>query len=180
MMAYHRNMRGYSLYELIMTLGIAAAIMTVGLPSFHNIVANQKLMAETSGLFQAIHLARKESIVRRREVTLCASLDGHSCEPELDWSSGWMMFVNIDRDRPAVRDPNEPILKVHEVGKSVRVQSNRRSFSLRSTELRATNGTLILCDRNNRGTARALVISYTGRPRNTYLDRYGKPMKCAH
>lgn len=178
-MIFARNMRGYSLYELIITLGLVAAVLTIGLPSFGNIVSNQKIKTETSALFHAIHLARKESIVKRREVTLCPTVDGNNCEPQLDWSSGWMMFVNIDRDRPVVRDINEPILKRFEVGESVRIESNRRSFSLRSTELRATNGTLIVCDRNNRGTARALVISYTGRPRTTYVDRLGKAVRCA-
>ncbi|MBT5219420.1 MAG: hypothetical protein HOI35_18025 [Woeseia sp.] len=178
-MAFAKKMHGYSLYELIMTLGLAATVLTIGLPSFGNIVSNQKLMTETNALFHAIHLARKESIVKRREVTLCPTANGNNCEPQLDWSSGWMMFVNIDRDRPAERDINEPVLKRFEVNESVRIESNRRSFSLRSTELRATNGTLIFCDRNNRGTPRALVISYTGRPRTTYKDRSGKSVRCA-
>ncbi len=175
-----RYNEGFSLYELIMTLGLAAIVVTIGLPSFGNIVSNQILMAETNTLFHSIHLARKESITRRREVTLCPTLDGENCEPQLDWSIGWMVFVNIDRDRPANRDLNEPILHRYSVNETVRIRSNRRSFSLRSTELRATNGTLKFCDRNDRGTARALVISYTGRPRTALADVHGRPIQCAH
>lgn len=171
--------RGYSLYELVMTLGLAGLLLTVGLPSFGNIAANNRLGTEVNALFHDIHLARKDSIVRRRVVTICPSTDGQTCAAGMDWSTGWMTFVNIDRDWPAVRDANEPILRWMQVNPANRISANRRSFSLRSTDLRATNGTLVFCDRSGRATPRALVVSYTGRPRVAYKDRRGNPYKCA-
>lgn len=170
---------GYSLYELIMTLGLVGLIVTLGIPSFGNIAANNRLRVEVDAIFHAIHLARKESIVRRRVVSICPTLDGQICEPGMDWSTGWMTFVNIDRDWPAVRDENEPVLRWTQVDPANRILANRRSFSLRSTDLRATNGTLIFCDRSGRATPRALVVSYTGRPRVAYKDRRGRPYECA-
>jgi len=170
---------GYSLLELLMTLGLLTVILTLGVPSFGNILANQRLMSQTNALFHDVHLARKESVVRRRVVTLCPTLNGEACDPGSDWSAGWMMFVNLDRDWPAVRDSNEPVLKRFQTSRSVRIMSNRRSFSLRSIELRATNGTVIFCGPAGRGTARALVISYTGRPRVAYKTRRDKPYTCA-
>jgi type IV fimbrial biogenesis protein FimT len=174
-----RFVNGYSLFELIMTLGLVGLILTLGVPSFGSIAANQRLRAEINALFHAIHLARKESIVRRRVVSLCPTLDGQVCKDDMDWSEGWMTFVNIDRDWPAVRDPDEPVLHTFEVNPANRIQANRRSFSLRSTDLRATNGTLIFCDRSGRAKPRALVVSYTGRPRVAYKDSRGQPYKCA-
>lgn len=170
--------RGFSLYELLMTMALVALVLTLGMPSFGSILANHRLKVEVDALFHAVHLARKSSIVRRRAVTLCPSHDGVVCEPGLDWSIGWMMFVNTDRDQPAVRDDDEPVLNHHSVDQNARIMSNRKTFTLRSTELRATNGTVIFCDRTGRGTARALVISYTGRPRITRKDRQGVPYVC--
>jgi len=170
---------GYSLFELVMTLGLVGLILTLGLPSFGSIAANNRLSTEVNAIFHAIHLARKESIVRRRVVSICPTLDGQTCEPGMDWSAGWMTFVNIDRDWPAVRDTNEPVLRWIQVDPANRILANRRSFSLRSTDLRATNGTLIFCDRSGRATPRALVVSYTGRPRVAYKDSRGRPYKCA-
>jgi type IV fimbrial biogenesis protein FimT len=178
-MTTQRPVNGYSLYELIMTLGLAGLILTIGLPSFGNIVANQRLRTEVDALFHAIHLARKESIVRRRVVSICPTRDGQACVDTTDWSAGWMTFVNIDRDWPANRDTNEPVLHRYEVNPTSQIMANRRSFSLRSTELRATNGTLIFCDRAGRAKPRALVVSYTGRPRVAYKDSRGRPYKCA-
>lgn len=173
------RLSGFSLYELIVTIGLVALVLTLGLPSFGSLVANQRVRVEVNALFHAIHQARKESIVRRRVVTLCPTRDGFACERDLDWSGGWMMFVNKDRNGDGQRDPDEPILQVFTVDPANRIVANRMSFSLRSTELRATNGTMIFCDRAGRAVPRALVISYTGRPRVSRTDRRGKPYKCA-
>ena len=123
-----KGFRGYSLLELVMTLGLATIVLTLGVPSFGNILANQRLMSATNTLFHDVHLARKESIVRRRVVTLCPTLDGEICEPGVDWSAGWMMFVNLDRDWPAVRDSDEPVLRRYQASRSTRIIANRHSF----------------------------------------------------
>lgn len=175
-MRRNHDKAGYSLYELIMTLAVFATVLTLGLSSFGAIVANHRLRAEVENLFHAIHHARKESIVRRRVVTLCFTDDGETCG--LDWSSGWMMFVNIDRDWPAKREADEPVIKWIQTWPENRIVANRRSFSLRSVDLRATNGTLIFCDRAGRARPRALVVSYTGRPRVAYEDWRGRPYSC--
>ena len=171
---------GFSLHELLVTVLVFAAVLMVGLPAFGDIVARHRVRVEIDALFHAVHLARKESIVRRRVVTICPTLDFHRCDPTLDWSHGWMMFANHDRSDSQTREEDEPILRSSAVNGGVRIMSNRRVFSLRSTELRATNGTLIVCDEARRGPARALVISYTGRPRVALKDRRGRPYECAH
>jgi len=105
------TLQGFTLFELIVTIGLATLVLTLGLPSFGGMIANHRLRVEVNALFHAIHLARKESIVRRRVVTLCPTRDGFACERDLDWSSGWIMFVNRDRNGDSQRDPDEPILQ---------------------------------------------------------------------
>jgi type IV fimbrial biogenesis protein FimT len=169
---------GYSLYELIITIGLVALVMSLGVPSFGRMLADHRLRVEVDALFHAVHLARKESVMRRRAVTLCPSRDGQNCEPGFDWSNGWIMFVNLDRDAPAVRDSDEPLLQQFSGILHNQVVANRRSFSFRTTTLRATNGTFIFCDKARRAAARALVVSYTGRPRVSRIDRSGNSYKC--
>ena len=170
---------GYSLYELIITIGLVALVMSLGVPSFGRMLADHRLKVDVDALFHAVHLARKESIVRRRAVTLCPSRDGQNCKPGFDWSDGWIMFVNLDRDAPAVRDSDEPLLQRFSGILHNQVVANRRSFSFRTTTLRATNGTFIFCDKARRAAARALIVSYTGRPRVSRIDRSGNPYKCS-
>lgn len=177
--AHCRAPAGYSLLELVMTLAVAALVLTLGLPSFGSLVADKRLHAEVDALFHAIHLARKSSIVRRRVVSICPSADGQSCGELDDWSHGWILFANADRDEPPEVDEGEDVLQVHTVDERVRIAANRRAFTLRATQLRATNGTLVFCDRAGRATARALVVSFTGRPRVAREDTRGRPYACS-
>lgn len=176
----HRHTRGYTLYELLITTGLIAILLAVGIPSFASIAARQRQSAEINALFHAVHVARKESIMRRKVVSLCPSHDGLHCANSTDWSSGWLMFEDSDRDVPPTVDAGEPVLQRHAVASDIIIQANRRSFTLRATFLRATNGTFIVCDRSSRIPAKGLVISYTGRPRVALSRTRGKPYSCAH
>ncbi len=176
-----RNCRwagGYSLYELIGTVAVVALVLSLGLPSFGRIVAEHRLRVEVDALFHAIHLARKESIVRRREVTLCPSDDGEHCTTGPDWSEGFILFANHDRDAPAQRDAGEPLIRRYTTSSHNLISANRSRFSFRTTSLRATNGTFILCDKTRRAAARALIVSYTGRPRVRRFSRHESQRHC--
>ncbi len=96
----HWHTRGYTLYELLVTTGLIAILLGTAIPSFASIAARQRQLAEINALFHAIHVARKESIMRRKVVSLCPSHDGLSCTNSTDWSSGWLMFEDSDRDSP--------------------------------------------------------------------------------
>ena len=174
-----RQSGGYSLYELLITTSLISLLLLAGIPSFSALEARQLQSIEINALFHAIHLARKESIMRRRVVSVCPSLDGQSCGDREDWSSGWIMFENKDRDSPPRVDAGEPVLQQHSVASQVRIDANRRAFTLRATILRATNGTLVVCDRQQRVPPKALVISYTGRPRVAFLRTNRQAYSCA-
>lgn len=171
--------QGFTLYELLITLVLVALISSLAVPSMAGSIARQRQRVEIDALFHAVHLARKESIMRRKVVSLCPSIDGQKCSPGLDWSSGWLMFENADRDSPPMVDANEPVLMEHRVGENVRISANRKGFTLRATFLRATNGTFVVCDAQGRISPKALVISYTGRPRVARHTTKGELYSCA-
>ena len=171
--------RGFTLFELLITITLIVLITGLAIPSFSASIARQRQRVEINALFHAVHVARKESIMRRKVVSLCPSNDGSNCSPGRDWSSGWLMFENVDRDSPPRNDANEAILANHRVSDQVRISANRKGFTLRATFLRATNGTFVFCDPKNRILPRALVISYTGRPRVATHTPDGDPYSCA-
>ena len=171
--------RGFTLHEVLITLLIVAVLAGLGLPQFSQIGARTRISTEIDALFHAVHLARKESIMRRQVVSICPSDDGARCTPGRDWSGGWIMFNNRDRDEPPQLDAGEPLLRVHRASDRVRITANRRGFTLRATQKRATNGTIVVCDRAGRARPKALVISYTGRPRVAFETTRGEPYVCA-
>lgn len=174
-----RQSLGFTLYELAITLLLVAIIAGLGLPQLSGSIARNRQRVEVNALFHAIHLARKESIMRRQVVSLCPSTDSRSCSPGYDWSQGWIMFNNRDRDEPPRIDAGEPLLQIHRAAARVRITANRRGFTLRATQKRATNGTIVVCDEGGRIPARALVVSYTGRPRVATETTRGTPYFCA-
>ena len=118
--------------------------------------------------------------MRKQVVSICPTLDGNACSPGRDWSHGFLVFENGDRDDPPQIDAGEILLHRHRTNGSVKIAANRRGFTLRATFLRATNGTLVVCDRAGRVMPRALVISYTGRPRVAGQSPDGAPYACAY
>jgi len=174
-----RRNRGFTLYELLMTLGLAALLLSIGIPSFTGTLARSRQAVEINVLFHALHLARKESIMRRKVVSLCPSRDSMTCSPGKDWSSGWLLFETADRDSPPEVDPGEVVLRSHRVSDAIRIQANRRGFTLRATFLRATNGTFVVCDAGDRIRPKGLVVSYTGRPRVALERPDGSSYSCA-
>lgn len=171
--------RGFSLFELLLTLTLAATLTSLAITSFSGLAARQKQRVEINALFHAIHRARKESIMRRKVVSLCPSQDRKQCEASLDWSVGWLMFENTDNDSPPKVDAGEFVLATHAPSNDINITSNRKSFTLRATFLRATNGTFVICDRSGRALPRALVVSYTGRPRVARHTTNGELYSCA-
>lgn len=171
---------GFTLFELLIAMTLIAVLLAVALPSFSAFTARQRQHVEINALFHAVHSARKESIMRRKVVSICPSRDGTRCGSRPDWSAGWLVFENRDRDSPPQVDDDEPLLRVHRVDEQITVQANRNAFTLRATVLRATNGSLVVCDPKNRVRPRALVISYTGRPRVAEARADGKPYRCAY
>jgi type IV fimbrial biogenesis protein FimT len=174
-----RRQCGFTLYELLMTLGLAALLLSIGIPSFSSTLARSRQAVEINALFHAVHLARKESIMRRKVVSLCPSQDNLTCDPGTDWSNGWILFENTDRDSPPQIDPGEIVLRSHRVSERIRIRANRRGFTLRATFLRATNGTFVICDAGNGIRPKGLIVSYTGRPRVAFERPNGSPYSCA-
>ena len=174
-----REYLGFTLYELLLTVALIAILASISVPSFSAMLAKARQTAELNNLFHVIHLARKESVVHRQVVSLCPSADGQTCLPGNDWSPGWIMFENTDRDSPPRVDPGEIIVRAHDVADSVRIIANRQGFTLRATFKRATNGTFVICDTQDRVAAKGLIVSYTGRPRVALARPDGRPYSCA-
>lgn len=163
-----------------MTLLLVSVFAAAAMPVYGNLVANGRIRTETSALFHAMHVARKESHMRRTTVSICPSTNGTNCIASRDWSSGWIVFNNQDQDEPPQRDTGEALLQSHRAKSDVQVLANRRGFTFRALDKRATNGTILVCDHQNRGTARALIVSYTGRPRVASENSSGEQYTCRH
>lgn len=102
-------------------------------------------------------------------IALCAQNRDRRCAATGDFSNGWLIFANLDDDRPAVRDDQEPVLIEGRPARGVRLDANRRFFYFAPPHRRSTNGTFTACDKAANSRPRSLVVSYTGRGRVSEL-----------
>jgi len=128
---------------------------------------------------QAVYLARSEAIKRNGVVSLCPSADGNTCGPAgTPWQQGWIVFVNLDRDSPAVRDGSEELLRSYAAWNDGRVNTSRTTLSFRAFGQMGVTATFTFCDERGTTAARAVIISQTGRPRISDRSASGAALTC--
>jgi type IV fimbrial biogenesis protein FimT len=102
---------GFTLVELMVTLAIAAIILTIAVPSFWSIVQNNRASTQANELITALSLARSEAVKRGAPVSLCPSADQDACvSASTNWAVGWIVFVDTNND--GNRQTAEPLLRV--------------------------------------------------------------------
>jgi type IV fimbrial biogenesis protein FimT len=175
----HRS-GGFSLWELVWTLLVAAILVGVGAPSFETVALDARRTADVNAFVLAVQLARSEAAKRGRPAIVCPSPDGARCGGgQPGYGAGWIVFVNEDDVRPPNRSPVEPLLYVHNPEIDGTIRGNRDWFEFVPFRRRSTNGTVVFCDRRGAAAARAVIVSYTGRPRVDSVAADGKPLICA-
>jgi type IV fimbrial biogenesis protein FimT len=168
---------GLTLPELLFTLAAAGILAVAAVPTFTGLVLDARLVAAVNRVVHGIHVARHEALKTGADVVLCRSPTGRQCTELGDWNAGFIVFVNRDRDDPPRVDGGEPVLQAERGFGLTTVVANRRAFVFRPWS-RAVNGTLTFCDRRGNRAARAVIVSYTGRPRATSAATANGASKC--
>lgn len=85
---------GFTLVELLVALAVLAILVSIGIPSFQNLIAENRVSSAANNLQLALQLARSTAASRNYEdgdsVTVCASSDGVQCSGE--WNDGWIVL----------------------------------------------------------------------------------------
>ncbi len=171
---------GFSLPELMFSMAIIAGLVGWGVPAFRDLERNAARTSEVNLFLQAVYLARSEAIKRNGVVSLCPSVDGTHCAPgDTSWDQGWIVFVNSDRDSPAVRDAGEDLLHAYPTWDGGSVVANRETLSFRAFGQSGVTATFTFCDDRGSRHARAVIISQSGRPRVSDRSSSGTALSCA-
>jgi type IV fimbrial biogenesis protein FimT len=174
-----KRQQGVTLIEMLATIAVIAILGAFAAPSFRNLTLNSERTATVNSFFHALFLARSEAIKRGEVVTVCKSADGSTCLNSGEWTSGWMVFVNKDRDEPPVHDEDEPVLRLYPSRSRGKITSNRPAYSFRPYAQGIVNGTIVFCDSRGSAEARAIIISQTGRPRVSQRDASNRALQCS-
>lgn len=103
------KIQGFTLLELMVTIAIAAILLTLALPSFQGTLRSNRLATTTNQFNAAIALARSEAIKTTLAAGLCPSADGVACGA--DWNAGWLVWRDTNRDGNLANDGTEPVIQ---------------------------------------------------------------------
>jgi len=84
--------RGFTLLELMVTLTVAGVLLSVGVPSFFDVIRNSRAAANANELVTALSIARSEAIRRGARVSICHTANGTTCGGA--WGQGWIVFLD--------------------------------------------------------------------------------------
>ncbi len=112
--------RGFTLGELLASIGIVGMLFSLGVPSLVDLRRNSAMTSAANAMVSGLNLARTEALKRQLPVTLCGSPNPYAVAPVCGsgGDSGFIVFVDENNngifgeptDGNAVVDLNEAIL----------------------------------------------------------------------
>jgi len=172
---------GFSLIQLITTLGVLASSLSLAIPNWVGISQNSKIQSSRSEIMSLLNFARSTAVIQGVAVTICPTSDQRSCNNDYTaWNDGFMVFSDRNKDRS--RGPEEPILRLgigQQRGIKIYSSPGRRSIRF-DTDGSAwgSNLTLRFCVDNQTHNNRSILLYGTGRPRYSHHLSNGDQVTC--
>lgn len=154
--------QGVTLIELMITIAVAAIMLSIAVPSFTAFAIRNQLVAYNNDLISAVNFARSEAIRRGTTVSVCRRSSDTSCVGG-SWSNGWLVVVNTGNVNPGTTAPSGPVLRVHEAlttGYTLGATSSFTNHVTYQADGSAnTVGTFAFCHDNDATTARTAILT---------------------
>jgi type IV fimbrial biogenesis protein FimT len=132
-------------------------LATLAVPTFSSWIQDSRRDAAVIAAMHAVHLARQLAAVRGETVQLCGSRGGLRCSGLADWSDGLLVSNGDGSLRRA--------LPASAAAGASRLRSNRPVIRFEGGTGFASPATITICDRRGASSARAVIVSRSGRPR---------------
>lgn len=177
-----KTYQGMTLLELMIVLAIASILITSAVPSFSQMLSRNQQLTQLHILFKHLHLARSEAIKTNSRILLCKSSNGIQCTKNAQWSDGWIVFS--DKDKNNKLSSNEQITYSYQalpnnLSLQYRGRNSANYITYYADGRSSTNGTFTLCNHATDNQPKGLVISRTGRIRLASENSAWRPHSCS-
>lgn len=172
----HRNVRGFTLTELMITLAIVAIVLTAAVPSFQNFVLDNRLTTQTNDLIADLTFARSEATKRSGTVRVCVKESAtEACDTAAPaWGLNRIVWVDANNDNLIAA--GEVLRRRDQLdGNNVLLASNippiltfgREGFTNVVLPAEGLSNHFKLCDSRKNAFARAILVDRSGRVRTS-------------
>jgi len=91
-----RAMKGFTFLEMIIVLVISSLLLTIGIPSFKNLIEGNRVLNVGSSVQNSLMFARSQSVSLINYVTVCPLKSDNTCGD--DWINGLDVFIDANEN----------------------------------------------------------------------------------
>lgn len=97
-----RSVLGFTLVELMVTIGVAGVLLAVAVPSFNQLIVTNRLTTQANEVVAAMNFARSEAIKRNTRISFCraSSATATNCAAT---AGSWRNWIITPGDGTVVR-----------------------------------------------------------------------------
>jgi type IV fimbrial biogenesis protein FimT len=125
-----RCQQGFNLLEMMAALAVLGILLSLGVPSFTQMIRNNRVVANTNELVVALSAARSEAVKRGLPATVCArtgpTTDVCRTGGANDWGNGWLVFTDQAGTAGVIDEGDEILQRFDAVAGGVTLQTNDR------------------------------------------------------
>jgi type IV fimbrial biogenesis protein FimT len=149
--------RGFTLVELMVTIGVAGLLTAMAVPAFNNFVLNDRDIGQINSLAASFNYARSEAIkLNHGGIQVCPTVDGTHCSGAL-WANGWIVVDTLGDP------PLQYVPAFAGTNTLTPTGASPTGVTFSSTGIVNAPITLTVCDTRGAGYARDIEVNATGR-----------------
>ena len=176
-MKHHKRSRGFTIPEIIITLGIIAIVLSTAVPSISSMIKDNRLASQLNSVVTHIHIARAEAAKRDVRVIMCRSSTPNATNPscggtEQVWTDGYIVFADDGNYSNNWYNPGTDTLLIRGQPAPSGIEMRTNSTWNRNLEFNPGGSTneggvamMSLCDNRKSDNGRQIQVGLNGIPK---------------